>query len=145
MGPNAKFTNQIGRGACTVQSQTGADRRVAEKLLFPSITSWWRQSNPLGIRPNRQRTVSLQVVIVSRPVRGLLLSWEPAAHALQLKVRIRNINPRKNLCNKAAVQSNSGEKFIRQGDVTESLSASNVLSISSKGAIVGSSTTTCDW
>ena len=76
-----------------LQGQAGLDRGIAELLLPPTFARWrWRPAH-LRIKPDRQRSASLQAVIVSRPVRGLVLCRGPTAHTLQLSCWIHAVNP----------------------------------------------------
>jgi hypothetical protein len=57
------------------------DRSVTETLLTAALSARRRHPNHLRIKPDRQRSASLQAVVVSRPVRGLVLCRGPTAHA----------------------------------------------------------------
>lgn len=60
--------------------QTGLDRCIAKLLLSTTLAGRrWPSCHP-GIEPNRQRSTLLQRIIVSRPVRGLILCGVPTAH-----------------------------------------------------------------
>ncbi len=81
--------------------QTGLDRRIAELLLSTTLAGRrWPPCHP-RIEPNRQRSTLLQRIIVSRPVRGLVLCGVPTAHVPQLSCWIHAVNPYRELCNKA--------------------------------------------
>lgn len=84
-----------------LQGQTGLDRRIAELALATTLACWRWRPDHLGIKPDRQRSALLQRCVVRRPVLGLVLRRGPTAHAFQLSYWTPNVNPGRDLCNKA--------------------------------------------
>lgn len=64
--------------------QAGLDRALAEARLPPALPGRSWSPHHVGIEPHRQRTAPPRCLIVSRPVRGLLLRRGPTAHANKL-------------------------------------------------------------
>jgi len=63
-------------------------------LLLPTaLAAWWRFSNHLLIKPDRQRLPLVQAVIVRRPILGPVLRSGPTAHPNQLSRWINSVNP----------------------------------------------------
>ena len=67
-----------------LQRQTSLNGGITELLLPTALAAWWRCSNHLRIKPDRQRSTLLQAVIVRRPILGLVLRRGPTAHPNQL-------------------------------------------------------------
>ena len=56
-----------------LERQARLDRSITETLLPAALAARRRYPNHLRIKPDRQGSASLQAVVVSRPVRGLVL------------------------------------------------------------------------
>lgn len=92
-----------GGRCCTNRGLTAAP--LSPDGLIPRAPALARRRRPphhMGIKPHCQRTSPPQCLIVSRPVRGLVLRRGPIAHASQLSRWIHAVNPSPDLCNKAA-------------------------------------------
>lgn len=81
--------------------KAGLDRFITEVLLPTALATRGRPPGHLRIEPDRQRSASLQRLIVSRPVRGLVFPRGPTAHASPLSHWIHAVNPSPDLCNNA--------------------------------------------
>ena len=74
---------------------------VAVALLAATPASWCGLPAHLGIEPDRQRSAALERFIVGWPVPGLV-GWRcGSAHGFQLPRWIHEMNPKRDLCNRA--------------------------------------------
>lgn len=74
-------------------TQTSLDCRIDELALPPTLAALGRGLRHLRIKPDRQRSASLQRFIVKRPVLGLVLHRGPTAHDRLLSFWIHKMNP----------------------------------------------------
>ena len=81
--------------------QTGLDCRVAVDGLSPTLAGPLRRPSHSGIEPDRQRSPTLDRLVVSGPLQGLVGRSVRFAHALQLSRWIHKINPSRDLCKRA--------------------------------------------
>lgn len=81
--------------------QARLERGITENRRPASLSRRWRLPNHIGIKPHCQRTAPPQCLIVSRPIRGLILRGGPTVHASQQSCWIHAVNPSTDFCNKA--------------------------------------------
>lgn len=84
-----------------LHSEAGLDRGIA--VVAPSTTLAGRRRFPDhgGVEPDRQRAAALQRFVIGRPVPGLVGRRCRSAHAFQLPCWIHEMNPSRDLCNRA--------------------------------------------
>lgn len=82
--------------------EAGLDGCVAVVGLPPAFAS--RRGLPLhgGVEPDRQRASALERLVIGGPVPGLVGRGCRSAHAIQLRRWIHEMNPSRDLCNRAS-------------------------------------------
>ena len=85
------------------QCQAGLDRRIAVVGRAATLARGLGFPGHLGIEPDRQRAVPLERFVVGRPVPGLVDGGCGSAHVLQLPRWIHEMNPSRDLCNRALI------------------------------------------
>ena len=86
-----------------LHGKAGLDRAIA--VALPAATPACRCGLPahLGIEPDRQRAPALERFVIGRPVLGPVGRWCRSAHAPQLPRWLHEMNPSRDLCNRAMV------------------------------------------
>ncbi len=83
--------------------QAGVDRSVTVVGLPTTLAGGLSAPGHLGIEPDRQRAAALERFVVGRPVPGLVGGECGSALAAQLPPWIHDMNPCRDLCNRAGL------------------------------------------
>ena len=99
----------LGEASCLAQCyaeqhlhrQTGLDRGIAIVGLTPTLAGWRGLLDHGGFKPDCQRAAVHKRCVIVRRVPGLVGGGCRSAQAVQLPCWIREMNPSRDLCNKA--------------------------------------------
>ncbi len=94
--------------------QAGLDGGVTVDRLSPTLASGLRSPNHVGVEPHRQRSTTLERLVTREPVQGSIGRCVRSAHPHQLSSWIHNMNPLRDLCNRAHKSGESDHKSLKK-------------------------------